>query len=404
MKLIFLLSSLVAATNAADTASAVPSMEAILAAVDANNNPTNLRADHSHHERILDEAFAFDLHDPVAKDPVDEDDQQEEQEEGNAIGQRCGRISGQCRKGLDCADSGVPLVKICLPMTCIETVVNTYNEANANADGTKLYDQYARQVLEGAHNLVPDIPLDGSFGNNSVLFNETVTDMDMDQASSRANFRNVMRTDVRHAFETSLLQTQKQDPLDIKALSAQAQECFQPFMGPTRGNHERGLQGTQTLTLPGFFLELSGLFQFLYAFGVANDDSTDNQDVVVHDICFGGGPTLGAGLGFLLQFWWIPEASEAPENVLTEALLRGNTSGIQNRAPIFLPFPSLMVDIDAALGVGFGAAYSTFAFLCHRLWLKFYIGAGGGLAFSVCFVGVDGGDLFEPGDDDERLL
>lgn len=392
MKITFLLSSLIALTNAANP----PGLKAILAAVDASNNPTNLRADSSHHQRVLEDAFAFEHQDKNDDSTTEEENQVED--EGKEIGQRCGNRN-KCREGLDCTNSGVPLINICLPMTCIESVVHEYN--SANADGVTLYDQYARQVLQGAHKLVPDIPVDGSFPTNSSFFNETTAGLDFHQASSRANFRDIMRSDVRQAFETSLLQTQKEDPLDIKALSAQAQACFQPFMGPTvQGNHERGLQGTTTLTLPGFFLELSGLFQFLYAFGVANDDSTDNEDVIVHDICFGGGPTVGAGLGFLLQFWWIPETADAPENVLTDALLRDNSSGIQNRAPVFLPFPSLMVDVDAALGPGFGAAYSTFAFLCHRLWLKFYIGAGGGLAFSVCFVGVDGDDLF----DSDRLL
>jgi hypothetical protein len=53
---------------------------------------------------------------------------------------------------------------------------------------------------------------------------------------------------------------------------------------------------------------------------------------------------------------------------------------------VFVPWPAAMIDLDAALGPGFGIGYNTIAFLCHRLWLKFYIGAGGGLAVSACAV------------------
>ena len=51
-----------------------------------------------------------------------------------------------------------------------------------------------------------------------------------------------------------------------------------------------------------------------------------------------------------------------------------------------------MIDLDAALGPGVGVAYNTIGFFCHRIWLKFYIGAGGGLAFSICVIGICGGD------------
>jgi hypothetical protein len=53
---------------------------------------------------------------------------------------------------------------------------------------------------------------------------------------------------------------------------------------------------------------------------------------------------------------------------------------------IFVPWPAFMLDLDAALGPGFGIAYNTIGFGCHRLWLKFYLGAGGGLAASACAV------------------
>lgn len=57
------------------------------------------------------------------------------------------------------------------------------------------------------------------------------------------------------------------------------------------------------------------------------------------------------------------------------------------------PFPALMIDVDAAAGLGFGVAYNTIGFFCHRIWLKFHLGAGGGLAFSICVVGFCGQDI-----------
>lgn len=57
-----------------------------------------------------------------------------------------------------------------------------------------------------------------------------------------------------------------------------------------------------------------------------------------------------------------------------------------------LPVPFFMADIDAAIGPGVGIGYSTLAFLLiNRLWFKFYIGAGGGLALSLCIVSLDNG-------------
>jgi hypothetical protein len=53
---------------------------------------------------------------------------------------------------------------------------------------------------------------------------------------------------------------------------------------------------------------------------------------------------------------------------------------------VLVPWPACMIDIDAALGYGFGMAYNTIGFVCNRLWLKFHIGGGGGLAVSACAV------------------
>ena len=65
----------------------------------------------------------------------------------------------------------------------------------------------------------------------------------------------------------------------------------------------------------------------------------------------------------------------------------------QDTEQVISPFPALMIDVDAAAGLGFGVAYNTIGFLCQRIWLKFHLGAGGGLAFNICVVGICG--LFE---------
>ena len=88
----------------------------------------------------------------------------------------------------------------------------------------------------------------------------------------------------------------------------------------------------------------------------------------------------------MLQLWWLPNTVSNLEEQLAKLNRDETVDGVETRDDVVLPFPTMMLDADLALGPGFGLAYNTFAFLCHRLWLKFYIGAGGGLAFSACIV------------------
>ena len=90
--------------------------------------------------------------------------------------------------------------------------------------------------------------------------------------------------------------------------------------------------------------------------------------------------TVGGGTGFLLQIWWLDFDLE------TDIFDNFEQHGIDPMDNEIVPFPAVMVDLDAALGAGIGLAYNTIGLGCHRLWLRFYAGAGGGLAISACAI------------------
>ena len=153
----------------------------------------------------------------------------------------------------------------------------------------------------------------------------------------------------------------------------------------------------------GVVVEASALLQFLYAWGTGTyiDGNGNQATSTINDACFGAGPTVGkyetnrstfvlhcqslhlfihssragAGAGYLLQIAW--GCAESSGNV-------GESLARMDRQEGGIGLPSLMTDLDAAVGLHLGIGFSSIFGLFNRLWFKFGLGAGGGLALSFC--------------------
>ena len=109
----------------------------------------------------------------------------------------------------------------------------------------------------------------------------------------------------------SLREETLKDDLQLDVLQQKVQECMNSYQfpeeqfgfandpadqsGSANKTHmdggERRLQfDGQCITLPGFFLEGSAIFQFTYGLGLYDFNGTSLQ---FHDMCIGGGPTVG---------------------------------------------------------------------------------------------------------------
>jgi hypothetical protein len=223
--------------------------------------------------------------------------------EGADLGSRCGRRN-PCLTGLECVAIGGVAWKICLPLACIQSVVDEYNEQEGEVT---LFDNFVRNVMTGA-NLSPDSI------DEAELVNETTLALGK-EALRGENRQHILKDSVREGLIKSLHEEQAKDPLNIGELQRQVATCFQPILPQVVGGGQpvddttnnpgaRRLTGNQTVaTLPGYFLELAAVFQFIFALGVLGGDSEaeESGDVIVNDYCFGLGPTLGTIAPLILR-------------------------------------------------------------------------------------------------------
>lgn len=319
------------------------------------------------------------------------------------LGEVCGN-NNPCMDGLDCTHTSGITYRICLPVTCVQEVMDEYNVPQ-EAGGRTPFEEHRYNVLAGA-------------GVSPTLFEDHMeTDLLNQTTLARAGaafqgLRGMAENVLDNNFRTDLIQSmrdqQARDASLIQAVETKARDCFAPYINPQQQDSEeedqqldhghRNLQGSTFIaSLPGFFLEFGAIGSLSYNLGVLTDPSGQSPaSVTVHDICFGAGPAAGAGTGFLMQFWWgignFTVAERIQDNFGVDLAANPHQAFIS-------PIPALMVELDAAAGLGVGVAYNTIGFGCHRLFVRAIAGAGGGLTVSTCVVALCGAGL--PGGDQE---
>lgn len=219
--------------------------------------------------------------------------EEEKEKEKVKLGGICGNRN-ECMDGLDCTFTSGITWRVCLPMNCMQAVVDDHNKASEGADMAP-FDEYHHNVMAGA-GISPTLFEDHM---ESDLLNQSTLALGKD-AAKNGNFQHLIKDDVRTNLMSSLLNEQDGDPLHMQLLQHKIQDCFAPFHGltETEVDHKDGtntstrkLQGSaEVATLPGFFIELSALFQFTFALGVLD---VDGNRTIVNDYCLGAGPTIG---------------------------------------------------------------------------------------------------------------
>lgn len=316
------------------------------------------------------------------------------------LGEVCGN-NNPCMDGLDCTHTTGITYRICLPVTCIQAVMDEVNVPK-EAGGLTPFEEYHYNVLAGA-GVSPTIFEDHMEAD---LLNQTTlarAGRAVEALSGMADY--VLNNNVRTNLIQSLRDQQAKDASFMQVVEAKARDCFTPYT-TTQQDSEDSFEEDQQLenghrnlqlesqyvgSLPGFFLEFGAVASVSYNLGVFEDPAGQSPPVVINDICFGAGPAAGAGTGFLIQFWWAPGNFSVAE--------RFEEYGIDPQQAFVSPIPAIMIELDAAAGLGVGIAYNTIGFGCHRLFVRAIAGAGGGLTLSTCVVALCGAGL--PGADQE---
>lgn len=195
---------------------------------------------------------------------------------------------------------------------------------------------------------------------------------------------NIIRSDVREALASSLLEVEREDPLDIDLLSPRPLECIASFVSNEEDDPALMRLQTTNTAIPGFHVEASAGFQAFHGSGAVSNGT--NQQGLIHDVCAGLGPTDGGATGFLLQIF-LPVVAEADtrniQNVITDYgfLNEGAECEIDpNRLVSLFHFLFSWVDLDAALGPALGAAHGCGSGLFSKFGLV--------LACSACVLGL----------------
>lgn len=231
-----------------------------------------------------------------------EEEAEKQQVEGTVgLGGVCGN-KNLCMDGLQCTNTGAGW-KLCLPMNCIQDVVDAHNQANDASSGQpKPFEEFALNVMEGAgiseSVLTDNLDID--------VLNTTTFSKGKDFLLNHPF--DVIKNGVRGDLMRSLAKEAKKDDIAMDLLQEKVQRCmnqynFMPVMSSNETNAkpqnmddgERRLQTpTPCITLPGFFIEGAAGFQFVYGMGVLTglvENSTES--IISHDFCIGGGPTVG---------------------------------------------------------------------------------------------------------------